>query len=99
MDVPGYEPETLIFNDTTRQRFEQEEDGKLVFASYRMRDGVHALTHVEADPDLRGTGAADRFMTALVAHGRAQRLTFSPYCSYARAWFRRHPEAGDVLAA
>lgn len=88
----------MISDDTIRQRFEQEEDGKLVFASYRVRDGVHALTHVEADPALRGTGAADRFMAALVAHGREQGLKFAPYCSYARIWFLRHPEARDVLA-
>ncbi len=98
MDVPGYEPQIVISDDTSRQRFEQEEDGKLVFASYRMRDDAHALVHVEADPALRGTGAADRFMTALVAHGRQQGIRFAPYCSYARAWFRRHPEASDVLA-
>ncbi len=88
----------MISDDSTRQRFEQLVDGKLVFASYRLHDGVHALVHVEADLDLRGTGAADRFMTALVAHGREQGLKFAPYCSYARAWFKRHPEAGDMLA-
>lgn len=87
----------MIFDDPSRQRFEQEEDGKLVFASYRMRDKTYALVHVEADPDLRGTGAADRFMAALVAHGRQQGVKFAPYCSYARAWFRRHPDAADVL--
>lgn len=88
----------MIFDDTARQHFQQEEDGKQVFASYRLHDGVYALTHVEADPALRGTGAADRFMVALAAHGRDRGLKFAPICSYARAWFRRHPDAGDVLA-
>ena len=88
----------MIVHDTGRQRFIQDFDGKDVFASYRLREGVHALVHVEADPELRGTGAADRFMTALVAHGREQGLKFAPYCSYARAWFKRHPNAGDVVA-
>jgi predicted GNAT family acetyltransferase len=87
----------VIFHDATRQRFEQEEDGGLVYASYRLRDGVYALTHVEADEALRGTGAAGRFMAALAQHARANGLTLAPLCSYARAWFKRHPEAGDVL--
>ena len=87
----------MIFDDTSRQRFEQDVDGKLVFANYRLQDGAYALVHVEADPALRGTGAADRFMARLVAHGREQGLKFVPYCSYARAWFKRHPDAGDVL--
>ncbi len=83
----------MIFHDTERQRFEQEENGKLVHASYRMKDGAYALVHVEADPELRGTGAADRFMTALVAHAREHDLKLLPYCSYARVWFGRHSEA------
>jgi len=87
----------MIHDNSERQRFEQEENGKLVFASYRLRDGVHALVHVEADEDLRGTGAAARFMTALVAHAREHGLKLQPFCSYARAWFQRHPGDADVL--
>ena len=87
----------MIFHDAERQRFEQEEDGMLVYASYRLRDGVYALTHVEADEELRGTGAAGRFMEALIGHARDNGLKLAPLCSYARAWFKRHPEAGDVF--
>jgi predicted GNAT family acetyltransferase len=87
----------MIFDNAERHRFEQEEDGKLVFASYRLRDGVYALVHVEADPELRGTGAAGRFMTALIQHAREHGLKLAPYCSYARAWFQRYPEAVNDL--
>ncbi len=87
----------MIFHDPDRQRFEQEEDSGLVYASYRLREGVYALTHVEADEELRGTGAADRFMEALVQHARDNNLKLAPLCSYARAWAKRHPEAGDVF--
>ncbi len=99
MDVPRARGEKVIFDNTSRQRFEQDEKGGMVYASYRLRDGVHALVHVEADPALRGTGAADRFMAALVAHGRGEGLKFAPFCSYARTWVKRHPDAGDVLGA
>jgi len=88
----------MIFHDTERQRFEQEENGKLVHANYRMQDGAYALVHVEADPELRGTGAANRFMRALIAHAREHGLTLLPYCSYARVWFGRHPEAARDVA-
>ena len=87
----------MIFDNIERQRFEMEEDGKLIFASYRLRDGAYALVHVEADLALRGTGAASRFMTALIAHAREHGLKLAPYCSYARAWFQRHPETRDLL--
>jgi len=87
----------MIFKDTDHHRFVQEEDGKLVFASYRIMDDAYALVHVEADPDLRGTGAAGRFMAALTDYARAHGLKLQPYCSYARIWFQRHPENADVL--
>ena len=87
----------MIADNAEQHRFEQEEDGKLVHASYRMRDGAYALVHVEADPQLRGTGAAGRFMEALIAYARENGLKLAPYCSYARAWFQRHPEAVQDL--
>lgn len=87
----------MIVDNIERHRFEQEEDGKLVFASYRLQGDAYALVHVEADPDLRGKGAAGRFMTALVQHARDNQIKLVPFCSYARAWFQRHPEAGDLL--
>jgi len=79
------------------ERFEREENGLLAWANYRIRDGKYQLPHVEADPPLRGTGAAGRLMQDIVDHARAQQLVMVPRCYYARAWFQRHPEAQDVL--
>ena len=84
-------------DNTAQSRFELEENGLLVWADYRVRDGVTVLPHVEADPPLRGTGAAGRLMQQIVEHARANQLVLAPRCSYARAWFQRHPEAEDVL--
>lgn len=86
----------MIDNDD-KHRFEAEENGKLVFANYREHDGRYLLTHVEADPALRGTGAAARLMEAIVAHARANNLKLVPRCSYAVAWFARHPDASDLI--
>lgn len=84
-------------DNTEESRFEREEDGLLAWASYRIRDGKYQIPHVEAEPPLRGTGAAGRLMQDIVDHARAQQLVIEPRCSYARAWFARHPEAQDVL--
>jgi predicted GNAT family acetyltransferase len=72
-------------------------DGGAVFSDYRRHGDVLALTHVEADPALRNTGAAGRFMAAAVAWARAKGVKLQPVCSYAVHWFARHPEAGDVV--
>jgi hypothetical protein len=81
-----------LHDDTARQRLELVEQGHTVFADYRRGDGRLIIDHVEAPEALRGTGAAGRFMEALVAHARASGETITPLCSYAAAWLQRHPD-------
>ncbi len=85
------------------QRFEQgfsDPEGQLrsVFADYAVQGSTRVILHVEADPALRGTGAAGKFMQALAEHARAEGLKLAPRCSYAVAWLKRHPEFDDVVA-
>lgn len=93
-----------IFRDVrAEQRFEQgfaDADGEIraVFADYAVQGDVRVILHVEADPALRGGGAAGKFMQSLAAHARAEKLKLQPRCSYAVLWHRRHPEYNDVLA-
>jgi predicted GNAT family acetyltransferase len=86
-----------MIDNQAESRFERVENGLLAWAEYRIRDGKYQLPHVEADPPLRGTGAAGRLMQDIVDRAHAQQLVIEPRCSYARAWFKRHPEAQDVL--
>ena len=86
-----------MIDNKAESRFEREENGLLAWATYRIRDGQYLIPHVEAEPPLRGTGAASRLMQDIVEHARANQLAIVPRCSYARAWFARHPEAQDVL--
>lgn len=86
-----------------QQRFEQDfetpgGDEALVFCDYAVRGQTRSLLHVEADPALRGTGAAGRFMESLAIHARAEGLTLQPVCSYAVAWLKRHPDFSDVTS-
>ncbi|WP_395651439.1 GNAT family N-acetyltransferase [Brevundimonas sp.] len=88
---------------TAEQRFEQgftDADGALrrVWADYAIQGEVRAILHVEAEDELRGSGAAGRFMASLADHARAEKIRLVPRCSYAVAWFRRHPDQSDVLA-
>jgi predicted GNAT family acetyltransferase len=87
-----------MIDNQGEQRFELTENGFLAWAEYRIRDGKYVIPHVEAEPPLRGTGAADRLMAGIVAHARANQLVIEPRCSYARIWFMRHPDAADVLS-
>ncbi len=87
-----------VVDSVARHRFELEVDGQVCFADYH-RDGSHLIvTHVEAPPALRGTGAAGRLMEGVLAAARAEGLQVIPLCSYAAAYIRRHSEHQDLLA-
>jgi len=86
-----------MIDNKEESSFEREENGLLAWATYRIRNGKYQIPHVEADPPLHGTGAAGRLMQDIVDYARAQQLVIEPRCSYARAWFARHPDAAGVL--
>lgn len=97
-DLPANDLSTPAFTDNSvRGRFELTEHGHTSFASYRKAGSVVTIPHVETPPAARGTGAAGRLMAAVVDYARANSLTIVPICSYAVAWFRKHPAAGDIL--
>ena len=87
-----------VTDNTQLSRFELVEDGYTAFANYRRDGSLLEIPHVEAPPALRGKGSAGRLMEGLVAHARAHGLKIEPLCSYAAIWFRRHPDARDVLS-
>ena len=87
----------------SRQRFEQgfadaEGETRVVHADYAVQGNTGGILHVEADPALRGTGAAGTFMQSLAEHARAEGLKLAPRCSYAVAWLKRHSQYNDVVA-
>jgi predicted GNAT family acetyltransferase len=88
---------TVVSDNAPARRFEMSEAGQIVFADYRRDGGRLIIDHVEAPPALRGRGAAGRFMTALAALARARGERIVPLCSYAAAWFARHPEHRDLV--
>ena len=55
------------------------------------------ITHTFVDDSLRGQGIAGNLMKAVAEELRAEKKKAVPVCSYAQAWFRRHPEYADVV--
>ena len=87
---------------TAEQRFEQgftDADGALrrVWADYSIQGDTRAILHVEAEDELRGSGAAGKFMQSLADHARAEGQVLTPVCGYAVAWFRRHKDYADIV--
>ena len=85
-----------VTDNADARRWELWEQGLLAHADYEIRDGVMLLPHVEADPGLRGSGAAGRLMEGVAAHARARGLRLLPICGYAVAWLDKHPEHAEL---
>lgn len=86
-----------VIDNSARSRFELEENGELAFANYRRSGDVFTIPHVEAAMALRGKGTAGRLMEGIAALARAQHHKIRPTCSYAIAWFKRHPDQQDLV--
>lgn len=55
------------------------------------------INHTFVDDSLRGQGIADELLRAVVAQLHEQNLHAHASCSYAKAWFDRHPEQKELL--
>ncbi|NNM72005.1 GNAT family N-acetyltransferase [Enterovirga aerilata] len=81
-----------------RRRFELDVGGETVFADYRREPGTLVIRYVFAPPALRGTGAADRLMSAVAARARQEGARIVATCHYAHSWLRSHKAHRDLLA-
>jgi predicted GNAT family acetyltransferase len=89
----------MSFRDNpTAHRFEFEAPEGLSFADYRDVAGVRAIMHVETPAAAQGLGYASKLMGEIVAFARARGMKLRASCSFAAAYFKRHPDAGDVEA-
>ncbi|MDP4624278.1 MAG: N-acetyltransferase [Akkermansiaceae bacterium] len=79
-----------VTDNTAENRFELVENGLLAYADYEIDGKVLVLPHVEAHPDLRGTGAAGRLMKGVLEAADERGLEVRPVCGYAVAYMRKH---------
>lgn len=89
---------TAFSDNAAAHRYELDAPEGLSFADYRDIAGVRVILHVETAPAAQGHGYAQKLMDAIVAEARAGKRPLRASCSYAVAYFRRHPAAHDVLA-
>jgi predicted GNAT family acetyltransferase len=89
---------SIVRDNAAMSRFEIDENGLVGFATYRRSGDTVTIPHVESPPELRGKGTAGRLMEGITILARERGLKIVPRCPYAAAWFRRHPDASDVLA-
>jgi predicted GNAT family acetyltransferase len=90
--------DTILLRDNRAAgRFELDVEGHVAFADYRRQGGRLVIDHVETPIALRGGGVASKVMQGVADQARREGAKVVPICSYAVAWFQRHPEAADLL--
>ena len=83
-------------DNTAAHRYELDAPEGQSFADYRDISGVRVILHVETPPEAQGRGYAAALMKSIVEEARAKNLRLRASCSYAVAYFKRHPDAADV---
>lgn len=79
-------------------RIYAEKDGALIAEiTFPEKNGVAVIDHTFVDDSLRGQVVAGQLVRTAVEQIRSKGRKARPVCSYARAWFDRHPEEGDLL--
>ena len=70
-----------------------DSSGKIIAeVTFHTEDGVSTIDHTFVDPSLRGQGVAGKLVKLAADHILVEGNQIAAICSYAVAWFKRHPE-------
>ena len=88
----------IRFNED-ESRYEEDFDGHIVYANVRQKDDIFYIDYVFSPSELRGSGAAGRFMKDMMDHIQNNTdAKVKPICGYAAHWIRKHEkEYKDIL--
>jgi predicted GNAT family acetyltransferase len=80
------------------ERFIVRHEGHTALLRYDRSPGRAALVETLVPPALEGRGIGSLLVRSAVEWAESEGLLIEPVCPFVRAWFRRHPEALDLLA-
>jgi len=86
---------STVDHDQASHQFSTEVDGHRAVLDYTLTGGVMNITHTGVPPAIGGRGVAAELMRAALSAARDQGWSVNPICSYAVAYMRKHPGAGD----
>ena len=69
------------------------------FIIYGERDGEVILFHTEVDGSIEGRGLGSTLVSGALDDIRARGLRVVALCPFVRAYLKRHPEYGDLVAS
>ncbi|WP_028354140.1 GNAT family N-acetyltransferase [Bordetella petrii] len=78
-------------------RFDTRVDGQHCVLDYQLRDDTMIIQHTGVPAAVGGRGIAAELTRAALDTARQRGWRVRPVCSYAVAYFERHPEYQDLL--
>ena len=87
-----------VHHNAPEHRFELRDGDEVAFLSYRQSGTTINLVHTEVPESLRGRGLGDRLVQAAMEHARREGLTVIPSCPFVKAYLRKHPQYGSLVA-
>lgn len=61
-----------------------------------LRDAI-SIEHTRTFEGYEGKGVASNLVSAATDYAIAHELQIKPVCTYAQAWYKRHPQFDDIL--
>jgi predicted GNAT family acetyltransferase len=86
-----------VRDDVERHRFVVEQDGVVAELVYRTLPGRLVLVHTEVPDALAGRGIGGQLVTAATRRAVDEHRTVVPWCPFARAWLRDHPDVAATV--
>ena len=83
-----------VSDNVAQSRFELNIDGHVAYLAYERSPNTLTLVHTEVPAEIRGRHIADRLVEAALAIGRSEGRRLVVVCPFARAYLRRHRQAG-----
>lgn len=88
----------MTFQYEKNRVFAKDLSGKLVAEiTFPLEGGLYNINHTFVDDSLRGQGVAGRLMREAIGQIKEQGGRAAATCSYAKAWFEKHPEETAIL--
>lgn len=85
--------------DQSRYEIRDEAGQYAGFTEYYLHGGVAAFIHTETEPGFEGRGLATTLVGQALDDVRRRGLTAEPFCSFVRAFIRKHPSYRDLVPA
>jgi predicted GNAT family acetyltransferase len=89
--------EMLIINNTKRNRFETEINGKFAYLDYEFFNGVMNLFHTFVPPKDRHQGIAFALVEFALEYAKSEHLKVIAGCPTVSIYIEQHPEYETLL--